>query len=636
LSSSNTIIVYDIESYPNYFSLGYNVYKKGEVVEVINKFNSIISFISNVIDKKVHLVGYNSFGYDSIILNGIWENYKNGNIKNYENIVEYAQMITKEVIVEKKAPNKIMKEYGINRYVIDFDLMRIFPNPASLKEIGMQMSYPILDNLPFNPKLPLTLEQIKRLDEYLVHDVNITRWLLRDKFSEYEELLNLVRYAGMDDIMIYETKAKIATSFVHIKGVKNEFKESFRYKAPIDFNFQTPELQNLLKQIESKVRYYEDGKENYHSYKFDFFGVDVSFAEGGLHGAINGGYVSKRGAFDFDVSSMYPYLMLNYNLYPNSLDIHKFKGMVEDRIQLKKEGNPLANLYKIVINSVYGQMGYRWSPIFDWTIMLKLCITGQLLLLKLAEMICLEGGKIVYYNTDGLTVEDGSIDKDKLLSIISKWEMYSKLEMEETYYEECYIADVNNYIIVKDRDAELDKDKLKLKGRYTFEEFKKNRVHGRCIWESLSNFITTGEKVEDFITRKYNERDINYFTFYQKFNSQYKAILLDSWDSDDEGNIGSWNSKGREVDKAIRFVRVKDGNLLMKWKYQEKETYDSVDRGKSILEVENLETFTRWEDIDIKYYIQEAKDELMKVAHYYDTNPKLDIILERLVGDYAY
>ena len=71
----------------------------------------------------------------------------------------------------------------------------------------------------------------------------------------------------------------------------------------------------------------------------------------------------------------------------------------------------LAQVLKIVINSIYGKLGFERGDICDRLAVLKVTINGQLLLLKLCEELELNGIQVYSANTDGIVVKVYKKDK---------------------------------------------------------------------------------------------------------------------------------------------------------------------------------------------------------------------------------
>lgn len=161
-----------------------------------------------------------------------------------------------------------------------------------------------------------------------------------------------------------------------------------------------------------------------------------------------------------DVSSFYPSLMSVYKIAPAHINEGVFVKLItwlkETRVTAKHskekyiDGIPkdvLAQVLKIVINSIYGKLGFEHGDICDRLAVLKVTINGQLLLLKLCEELELNGIQVYSANTDGIVVKVYKKNKELYDNIINKWQEDTKLSLDSEEYL-CYITrDINNYVI---------------------------------------------------------------------------------------------------------------------------------------------------------------------------------------------
>lgn len=161
-----------------------------------------------------------------------------------------------------------------------------------------------------------------------------------------------------------------------------------------------------------------------------------------------------------DVSSFYPSLMSVYKIAPAHMNESIFVKLItwlkETRVTAKHskedyiDGIPkdiLAQVLKIVINSIYGKLGFEKGDICDRLAVLKVTINGQLLLLKCCEELELNGLEVMSANTDGIVVKVLKSKKQLYDSIINTWCSETKLGMDSEEYK-CYInRDINNYVI---------------------------------------------------------------------------------------------------------------------------------------------------------------------------------------------
>ena len=172
-----------------------------------------------------------------------------------------------------------------------------------------------------------------------------------------------------------------------------------------------------------------------------------------------------------DVASFYPSLIVEYGIAPAHIDRSVFVRLVkwlrDTRVAAKHseedyiDGIPkdlLAQVLKIVINSIYGKLGYEYGDICDKMAVLKVTINGQLFLLMLCEELEMNGLEVVSANTDGIVIKVKKDKKGIYDEIVKRWQEYTRLGLDSEEYK-CYInRDINNYVV-----QELN-DKVTYKG----------------------------------------------------------------------------------------------------------------------------------------------------------------------------
>lgn len=152
--------------------------------------------------------------------------------------------------------------------------------------------------------------------------------------------------------------------------------------------------------------------------------------------------------------------MVNFEVAPEHLDKVAFVKLVQwlrdTRVQAKHSTEPiidgipketLAQALKIVINSIYGKLGFMAGDICDRLAVLNVTLNGQLLILMLCEELELNNIEVVSANTDGIVVKLYKRDKQKFDEISQHWKEITGFEADaEEYY--CYInRDINNYFV---------------------------------------------------------------------------------------------------------------------------------------------------------------------------------------------
>ncbi len=119
-----------------------------------------------------------------------------------------------------------------------------------------------------------------------------------------------------------------------------------------------------------------------------------------------------------DVESLYPSIMLNFDVRPDRDALGLFPDLLKrlttlrmeskaamksaDEGELKSALDARQNSYKIVINSFYGYLGFSAALFNDYSEADRVATTGQDILLSIMRLIVERGGKLVEVDTDGV------------------------------------------------------------------------------------------------------------------------------------------------------------------------------------------------------------------------------------------
>jgi len=160
-------------------------------------------------------------------------------------------------------------------------------------------------------------------------------------------------------------------------------------------------------------------------------------------------------------------------------------------------------------------MGDMTSWLYDPLGRLKICIVGQLAILMLIEELELNGIECFSSNTDGASFIVHKNKKELFKKICKAWELHTKYELEELYYEKIYFQNINSYI------GRLTDGTIKKKGIFlTSTELHKNKSF-RIIPLALEQYFMYNKPVEEFINSHNNifdflSRSVGNKTYYHK------------------------------------------------------------------------------------------------------------------------
>lgn len=270
------------------------------------------------------------------------------------------------------------------------------------------------------------------------------------------------------------------------------------------------------------------------------YGCKFTFGFGGLHGE-NSSIHEFNNVMLLDVSSMYPSIIVNLNILGEAT--RRYDTIRKKRLEMKHSDQILSNAYKLIINSVYGNLKNQYSKLYNPMASNIVCIYGQIALFDLCGRLYKAGYTLVNINTDGV----GFIgDGDEYKCIWNQWELDYNLKLEFSAYDHWIQRDVNNYIAIAG-------DETKAKGEdvnkvFENQYFKNNDA--RIIQIALMEYLLHGTSVIDTLLNHLNE-PILY---------QYVLCAGSSYD-------GTVDSKGTRMQNVNRVFAVKPayaGNKLYK------------------------------------------------------------------------
>lgn len=315
-------------------------------------------------------------------------------------------------------------------------------------------------SVPFDIDRKLTPTEIEETVKYCRHDVEQTIEIFLRRRDDFEAHMGLAKLAsgkdGLDLSLLGRTKAQL--SAIILQATRRSYDDEFDIDFPdtLKLNKYTAVL-DWYKDPSNRT-YYKGDKKN----QLDIMvaGVPHVFGWGGLHGAREK-YQGEGYYLNMDAASLYPSLMIRYNLHSRSMRRPQiFQEIYEQRLAYKAEKNPLQKPLKLVLNSTYGVMKDPGNDLFDPLQANRVCVYGQLLLLDLIERLEAHS-EIIQSNTDGILIKMNRYeDYDLIDDICYEWESRTGLTLEFDEYRRVYQKDVNNYIIV---DAS---GKYKSKGAY--------------------------------------------------------------------------------------------------------------------------------------------------------------------------
>lgn len=421
------MIIYDYEVFKEDWMVVFNNLFEREETIIVNDRDKLIDFH----EKHSHdiFIGYNNKNYDSWIHKAI--------------IVGLNPKELNDWIIEQ---NRYPWEFSslLNKvHMYNYDTMN--KNDGGLKTLEAYMGNNIHESsVNFTIDRKLTEEEIEQTIEYCRYDVEQTLEVFLRRKDQFDAHLGLARLAsgdyGMDLRHLRRSGAQLSAVILGANKVERDD----------EYDLYFPDTLELGK-YDWIREWYLNPDNHDDSIKLDttVAGVPHTFGWGGLHGAVPQ-YHGKGNYLLLDVVSMYPSIMIEYDLLSRNVrDPDYYKEIYDLRQELKAKGEDIQESYKLVLNTTYGTMKAPFNDLYDPRQANLVTTYGQLMLLDLLEKVE-PYYEVVQSNTDGILINLGDDDTDKVLDdIVKDWEQRTKLQLDYEYYEQVHQKDVNNYILVE-------------------------------------------------------------------------------------------------------------------------------------------------------------------------------------------
>lgn len=429
----------------------FEVFSKDWLVVVINLYEKTETVIVN---DKAKLEEY----YEAH-KNEIWVGYNNNHYDQYIMKAILCDFDPKEVNDFIITEGKHGWQYsGLFRKIPMYNYDVMYRNDRGLKSLEGFMGNNIKEtSVPFDIDRRLTPLELSETIKYCRHDVEQTVEVFFERKSDFDAQVGLIKMFDLPLSNISRTKAQLSAIILEAKKQSHDD----------EFDISFPPTMRIEKYTEV-VDWYKDvnNRDYSKSLTINVAGVETLFGWGGIHSA-RPKYHGEGYFINMDVASLYPSLMIRYNLLSRNIDDpQKYIDIYHNRLKYKAEKNPLQLPLKTLLNSTYGCFKDKNNALYDPLMANNICIFGQLLLLDLMEKLepCAD---IIQSNTDGILIKMpylASVTEDiwfeTIDDIVYEWEQRTGLNMEFDEYRKVFQKDVNNYIVVS------PDGKYKSKGSY--------------------------------------------------------------------------------------------------------------------------------------------------------------------------
>ena len=456
--------VFDIELYPNYFLIMFKSLVTGKMCYFeMTETNALNIASVRAVCQRFCLVGFNSIAYDMPILALALAGCDIPSLYAAQDFL----------IRENWRPYEVLRHYKVKGLDFDhIDLINVAPLSGSLKEYGGRMHTRHMQDLPFafDQRLDKHFEdKLAILRYYCANDLTNTEDLYWDLEKSIETRVKLGDEYSLD--LRSKSDAQIAEAVIKSEYYRKTGQKAFRpdivpfteysFHSADFIKFESDLMNHVLGRLQSmKFVLGEYGKlrlpEELKDLNFTIGDTSYNMGLGGLHSLDKNLFIhedDEHFLMDADVTSYYPFAIINSGYYPAHLGAQSVKeifiGLVEKRLEAKRSGNKrLANELKITINGFFGKLSDRWSVIYSPKSMMQVTLTGQLSLLMLIEKLELAGIAVKSANTDGVVIKCLRSRRDELMTLIAEWEKQTSFQMEYAYYSALLSRDVNNYMAV--------------------------------------------------------------------------------------------------------------------------------------------------------------------------------------------
>lgn len=601
-------VVYDIETLKNCITfcfLDYESKKKKSFVlfDDIEQFYELVKFLHRIKNNNYWLVGFNCNAFDNQIIEELFKIYSESRTKSYSiediifRIYEKSQYIIH--LEDSEKYKQLIPEWRFTIPHVDLYKQQHYDRPlkaTSLKWLQFTMRCANVQEMPINHDSVVSKEDISSILEYNWNDVESTAEFFERIMFETDLRLTLSEKYQLQLINSSEPKivrdifAKLLSEATKIPIKEIKSKKSHRKNVVIKdiifpyIHFESEignEILNWFKNLDVEIDSIGTGLDGLlskkYSKKFRFAQCDSIVALGGVHGCIDSGRYDTNDNWvirDLDVVSFYPNLAIQNGIRPEHLGEAFniiYNDIFEQRIRIPKS-DPMNYIFKIILNSAYGLSKEKNTYFYDPKFTYSITVNGQLTLLMLAEQLLLQIPDIVFYqiNTDGVSVGYDPIYSDKVKEICDKFTEITKQKLEEVFYKEMIIKDVNNYIGIYTDSSKEPKKKGLFETNYNWKGKQAIFYHKNPSFNivacALEQYFLNGVDYKSFIE---NHEDIYDFLGAVKKKSNFDLCLYYIEDGTVKKEYGQKVTRFYVAKKGKKFYKdYKDGrriSILSDW-----------------------------------------------------------------------
>lgn len=641
---------YDLETFLKCFLFigkfeGASDYQVFEMSRRRNQRAELLSWLSYLQNAGVHMVGFNSLGFDYPIIHDLLNSPYTFDEKRAYHLGTQ--------IIQSQGDDRTYNGISLRERIIpQIDLYKInhFDNPSKrtrLKDLQFAMRSESVEDLPFLSDSDLTDEQMDLLIDYGKHDVGETEKFggkCRHLIEMRQELIDNGVLRG--DVLNY-SDVKIGTEYLiarigrqkcFISGStprqtpRTEIKFSELVMPKIEF--RTEPFQAVLEWFKGQSFFLAQKERP--ALETTLAGLQFHFGVGGVHASVNDRVYRSSDThtiIDVDVSGMYVAVAIANGFYPEHLGqdfVTAYKGLQSDRRQYPK-GTTMNATLKLGGNGAYGNSNSPYSCFYDPNYMFRVTSNGQLQILQLVELFSLiPGVEIIQANTDGITALVPKALEHFFRFWKNQWESTTGLILEDVTYSYMAIRDVSSYLAV------TTKGKIKRKGAYFYPTCE---AEYEGVWNKDFSNLTKPKGAEMVMLHGHRPEDViklmtDPFDFMLRYKTtgQSKVYIGDKLvprtlryyvstkgepgkkisPPSGGAELGSWKRKNGIKDAFYNKILSEippgawDERIHTKNKSKNVMREEKIEAGYLIKECNHVSRFD-WSDVDYSYYVEQIK-----------------------------
>lgn len=382
------------------------------------------------------LVGYNNHHYDDIMLSAMMAGYSQQSLKKVNDAI-----ISGNEDAIRGDIRRAKKELVTLDTIQQIDGQNI----PSLKQIEGNMGRSIIESpIDFTIDRPLTESEKTTVLMYCAYDVSTTIAVYKLREKNYFQVKDAL-IAMLPERSKLKNPLSLNTTTLSADILLERPLPKWSSLRLPDKVRATPEIPDKVWEMWTAAEMTNDRESKEQKVTVKNYDCEITFASGGLHGvALKGKEFS--GVKLLDVGSMYPSIIVNLEAIGPGTELYNRMRM--ERLLLKKTDKIRADAFKIVLNSVYGNLKNQYSILNNPLASLSVCAYGQIALYDLSRRLYEAGYTLVNLNTDGVAFVDYTAAGGRWKDIALEWEAYYNLSLDLDEFDRWIQKDVNNYVAV--------------------------------------------------------------------------------------------------------------------------------------------------------------------------------------------